>query len=245
MTTRHWLMDEWRDAFLIQARLHDVPGSTIGEALAEIDTHCADSGQSPDEAFGDPVVYAKTLARDQRPGSRGSIHRRPWRSAPTTLATLSGITLLINGVDAVAHGTDGVITAGQLVFVAAGVIGTAVIVTVAFAVTPHPGRRDRTWWLAAAATVATGSVTFASLAWQQVVVRGPGWILLTAGLLLLTLAWWPLLSGRSLADRVVDPRTGREPFRQSRLLMAVIRWGLPVGLLCLVLLTVLLPTASR
>jgi hypothetical protein len=241
MSTRHRLIDEWRDAFLIQARLLDVPGAVIGEALAEIDAHCADSGQRPDEAFGDPVEYAKALAGG-RPSGHSGLRRRLSRGTPMAVAALSGLMGLLDGVDAIRHGTDGVVTAGQLVFVVVGVVATVLIVAVGLAALGRPGRSGGRWLLGAVTAAGCGGALFVALTWQQVVARVPGWVLLAAGLVLLAFVWWQMLSGQ-LADRIIDPRTGREPeaLRPAQL-HAVVRWSLPVLLLTAVLLTVLLPT---
>lgn len=239
MITRRWLMDEWRDTFLMQARLHEVPGPRIGEALAEIETHCADSGQSPDTAFGDPVRYAEALAREAVP--TGATARTMRTSVLPTFATLGGIMCLLSGVDGVAHNAPGVVTAGQLVAVAAGVIAIALIATFVL----RPGRRDVGWRLGAAVAVGFALMMYPQLLWKREVISVPGWPLLATGLFLLALAWWPRASRHLVADRVIDPRTGAEPFGRPGLLLAVIRWSLPVLLLCAVLLTVVLPDSSR
>lgn len=63
---------------LIQAlRLKDVPGDRIGEAVAEVESHVADTGEDPVEAFGPAKEYAATLAAG-RP-------REPWWSTAITL----------------------------------------------------------------------------------------------------------------------------------------------------------------
>lgn len=237
MITRRWLMDEWRDTFLMQARLHDVPGPRIGEALAEIETHCADSGQSPDAAFGDPVRYAEALARDAAPAGTVSVTRTVRTSVLPTFATLGGIMCLLSGVDAVAHDAPGALTVGQLVAVAAGVVGITFIAVVIL----RPGRRDVGWRLGSAVAVGFALMMVPQLLWKREVITAPGWPLLAAGLFLLAVAWWPSASGRLVADRVIDPRTGEEPFGRPRLLLAAIRWSLPVLLLCAVVLTVVLP----
>jgi len=81
--------------------------------------------------------------------------------------------------------------------------------------------------------------------WRRPVVQVPGWALLTVGLLLLALVWWPLVSNRIVADRIIDPRTGDEPFHRPRLVVGAVRWSLPVILLCAVLITIVLPNSSR
>lgn len=58
---------EWCDAFVLELRLRDVPGTVIGDHLAEVETHCRESGQTPHEAFGEPVEYARRLAEEGEP----------------------------------------------------------------------------------------------------------------------------------------------------------------------------------
>lgn len=53
--------EEWAEAMLLGLRLLGVDGARIGAALAEVDSHCVESGQSAQDAFGDPVAYARSL----------------------------------------------------------------------------------------------------------------------------------------------------------------------------------------
>ena len=55
------LEPEWTSKFLIELRLQGVGGQDIGVALAEANSHCAESGESAAEAFGDPEEYARSL----------------------------------------------------------------------------------------------------------------------------------------------------------------------------------------
>ncbi|HLT85009.1 MAG TPA: hypothetical protein VKZ83_12315 [Phototrophicaceae bacterium] len=58
---------EWCDDFVVELRLRDVPGTVIGDHLAEVETHCGESGETPREAFGEPVEYARHLAEESGP----------------------------------------------------------------------------------------------------------------------------------------------------------------------------------
>ncbi|HLL69710.1 MAG TPA: hypothetical protein VK453_28950 [Micromonosporaceae bacterium] len=240
MITRRWLMDEWRDTFVVQAQLHQVSGRRIGEALAEIETHCADSGQSPDRAFGDPTRYAETLARDVAPA--GSTTRRTpvWAAALLTFATLGGISCLLSGVEAVSHSTRGALTVGQIVTVTFGVIWVSFITAVFL----RPGAPKVTQRTGVATALGLPGMLLPQLLWKQVMVQVPGWPLLLAGGLLLALAWWPRAADRMFPERVIDPRTGGEAFNRPRWLLAVIRWGLPVTLVCAVVAAAWLPASS-
>ena len=51
----------WADAFVLELRLRDAPGRSIGDALAEVESHCAESGEAAAGAFGEPVPYAASL----------------------------------------------------------------------------------------------------------------------------------------------------------------------------------------
>ncbi len=229
-------MDEWRHAFLLRLRLRDVPGARIGEALAEVETHCADGGQTAHEAFGDPVAYADALADGLKsPGAarRGGLS---WSDALSAAAGLAGVVSLLQGAGSVAHGANGYLSAGHLLGVLAGVAAVAAF----FTLLGRSGQR-RVHWPSAALTVVFGFLAVsAQLAWDTPLIHAPGWLLLGVGMVLVAVAWYPLASGRLLADRIVDPRTGAEPHPVSPALLAAFRWGLPVMLLCAVVIVVLL-----
>ena len=55
-TREGWLRD-----FALLLRLRGLDGARIGDALAEVESHCDDSGQEPKEAFGEPADYAASL----------------------------------------------------------------------------------------------------------------------------------------------------------------------------------------
>jgi hypothetical protein len=61
-------------------------------------------------------------------------------------------------------------------------------------------------------------------------MRLDGVAVLPAAGLLLAAGWWRLLSGRLLADRVIDPRSGREPFHVPAWVPILIRFG-PLAIL--------------
>ena len=67
----------WCDDFILELRLRDVPGARIGDHLAEVESHCIETGTDPKDAFGDAREYAqevgdadelRDLARDDLPG---------------------------------------------------------------------------------------------------------------------------------------------------------------------------------
>lgn len=80
MTTDHDLA-AYREKLLVALRLREVPGERIGEVLAEVEAHVAETGEDPREAFGSPRQYADDVMR-----ATGG--RRPWSlSGPTALGS--------------------------------------------------------------------------------------------------------------------------------------------------------------
>jgi hypothetical protein len=231
---RH-LMDPWRDALITELRLRDLPGTRIGEVLAEVDAHCTDSGQTPAEAFGDPVTYAQSLILIHAPAAApADSGRRLVRSTARAFATLAGVLGLLDAVDGlVGHGLAEV-TAGQLTSV---VLGTAVFPLVVAALF-HSGLARRRGTRAGIVAVSFLAPTLPTVLWSTPVAHVSAGVLLAASLFLLAAAWWPNASDRILADRIIDPRTGAEPFATRRLLLAAIRWMLPTVLLIAVALII-------
>ncbi|GAB2471764.1 hypothetical protein GCM10027030_02740 [Luteococcus sediminum] len=52
---------QWLDEMIIELRLRNVRGPAIGDAVAAVETHCAESGESATGAFGHPREYARAL----------------------------------------------------------------------------------------------------------------------------------------------------------------------------------------
>ncbi|MGJ9420927.1 HAAS signaling domain-containing protein [Aeromicrobium sp. CF3.5] len=58
----------YRQELILALRLKNVPGDRIGEIVAEVESHVADTGEHPTEAFGIPRDYAATLTTEHRTG---------------------------------------------------------------------------------------------------------------------------------------------------------------------------------
>lgn len=52
----------WRQAFVVELRLQGASGSAVADALVEVETHCAESGERAVDAFGPAAQYARALA---------------------------------------------------------------------------------------------------------------------------------------------------------------------------------------
>lgn len=56
---------DWVQSFVLEQRLLDVPGTRIGDSLAVVESHVAETGESARTAFGDPVDYARADAPER------------------------------------------------------------------------------------------------------------------------------------------------------------------------------------
>ncbi len=217
------LMDPWRDTFVLTLRRARVAGTHIGDALAQVDSHCTESGQEPVEAFGDPGEYADRIASALGPQARVSnlTGRSIWLLAGTAALAAQTLTL----------GSIGLVTATRAHL---GLLDLPVLALIAAAVSHLvirllPRMRGRTLvWLgpvlalpAAAAIVLTQLVDGPSLSLPSWAALAVGGLLLGATLLALR---------RFTGDRIVDPSTGQEPFHLPRRTRAAF-WALPLALL--------------
>lgn len=85
---------KWLDALTVELRLNDASGREIGDALATVREFTADSGQSPEEAFGTPREYAARLAGEMAP-ARGGRFNGPDLGASVMLSTMSLVVFLV------------------------------------------------------------------------------------------------------------------------------------------------------
>ncbi|WP_369135765.1 hypothetical protein [Modestobacter sp. I12A-02662] len=96
----------WCDDLLLALRLRDVPGTRIGEVLAEVQSHLAETGEDPREAFGEPGEYADEVAEalgmpvPVTAGGiwRGLIRSLTWRDLATAVVVGLASALLADGL---------------------------------------------------------------------------------------------------------------------------------------------------
>ena len=95
MTTDKYTFD-----LLVALRMRDVPGDRIGEVIAEVESHVAETGQDPREAFGTPKEYAKAIA----PGNINWFAPRLW--ALVAIGWIFGATLSLSLIALVTGDVD-------------------------------------------------------------------------------------------------------------------------------------------
>jgi hypothetical protein len=229
----------WTESFLLELRLQGVGGVDIGHAIAEVESHCADSGERAATAFGDPVAYARSLQLTRA-------EEQGLRSIAQTLVpgavSLVGITAAVTATPAVATGQAFTVSWGTLLAVLLGVV--AVLITVRHidpvlrVVVAHP---VRAWFIAMAGIAVVVS--------PQVVLGGrealtlPGLPVLVTGVLgVLVVAAWNLRTAALAEDPVASPLAEPEeaPRRRGATLVAALT--APVGSALLIALNCWLAT---
>ncbi|MEI4272926.1 hypothetical protein TEK04_14455 [Klenkia sp. LSe6-5] len=61
---------DYQQRLVAALRLRRVPAERIGEVVAEVDSHVAETGEDPAEVFGTPRAYAASLTHEHRRDSR-------------------------------------------------------------------------------------------------------------------------------------------------------------------------------
>jgi hypothetical protein len=187
-----------------ELRARGVPGGRIGEVLAEVDTHVADTGEDPASAFGPPEGYAARIAEETgaTPEASTSTARRFLTGVPITAGTLLAVEGVVGLVrDRAAAVTLAVLLAALLLPVLNQVAG------------PRARRSD-----GLGCATAVGSLVVTQIVQIVVLVRFrqpvladlPAWVAAVAGLataLAVIVAFRPAQRPAGLAP-VIDPRPG-------------------------------------
>lgn len=195
----------WREAFVLELRVQGASGSTIADALVEVENHCADGGQSAQEAFGPAVEYATAL--DLPDESR-------W-TAPQLVRTWVGLLLIVGGFAlaawggvALAQGEAADVTVGALV---SGMV-TLLVMVLLFVFTDFVVRLavDHTWWAFLALAAALAVTVLSGMPFDDIILGStPALVPLIAGLaMLIAGALWSVFlkkTGNSLEDPLVPP----------------------------------------
>ena len=123
------LTKKWRDAFIMELRLRGATGAQIGDELALVESHCLDAGTQAQEAFGDPVDYARSVVVSATGGSRQVAASYGRALVARTIAQTVGLMTVLNVVPAVRKGGEVSFTLVDVVLVL--ILATFVVVLVA------------------------------------------------------------------------------------------------------------------
>lgn len=193
----------------IQLRLLEVPGDRIGQILAEVETHVADTGVGPVDAFGEPGEYAATYAAAAGPApARGGFRGWLRTLGVAVVGAFAGVAVAFGAMDLA--GSVDITTRLLGMWLATLAVGllvmrvlwpqlqrdTARVFTPRRFTSRFMALGVLTWLAGVAALVPIGL-----LHPGPTLVSVPGWVLFLAGVL----AFYALV--RHLGgDRVVDPR---------------------------------------
>ncbi len=218
-------LHDYTQALTVQLKLRKVAGHTIGQIVAEVESHVRETGEDPVEAFGQPGVH-----QAQFTSARGSRGRRVWSSlldAGVTTAAVSGVVMILKSLTSLA-GVARVTASMVLLWVGVGLVFALVLqqadnfiadrqtrtvgASLADRRTRPTGASRQVWGFRGARWLYL--IILAGLFQLAQTIRSrspegpellhlPGWALLLAGLALLVACGW--LDIRR-TDRIVDPR---------------------------------------
>lgn len=138
MTTQ---IDDYLAALTETLQLRDVPNDAIAEIVREVESHVAESGENPVEAFGEPSRYADSFASPAR--SRGFW---PQVIAAGLLGFGGGYLVLAGALDLMANrqSLPWLPPIAQVVVGAAGLIALVALIA---SMAARSRRLERTWRL--------------------------------------------------------------------------------------------------
>lgn len=188
----------WAGDFIVELRLRGVSGPDIGAALAEVDSHCAESGESGADAFGDAAEYARSLGLPETDQQATTAVLR--RTLPT-LVQLAGMLGVVTAAPALAAGEAMSVSAGALV-------SALVLVAVIFALGLWPEKTlgalaGPRWKAAVIAPLSLVLIVAPTILLRQELLAAPAGPSLAAGAVV-------LLAG-VLWDLVLVRREARDP----------------------------------
>ena len=219
---------QWVEDFVLEQRLLGVSGARIGDALATLNEHLADTGESVESAFGPATDYARELA--------ASAPKAPDSLRHTLISAVCGLIGIIlapralvaalehTGIDVTTGDLAGLLLIGALV-AALGAFATPILRSIV----EHRRVAALGWGLGMAGLIAILVTVF--LLWRTPLLTAPAWLVGLAALAALTVS--VRMSLREAPDLVATPdghTLGRE--RTARITNAVVAPAAAV-LMCL------------
>ncbi len=214
MTEEQLVPRRWRDDFILALRLRDAAGAQIGDALAQVESYCAESGDTAAEAFGDAREYAQSLPLP--PGPVAGPDVAPGQLTRIGIA-VTGMLTTVAAASGWAAGEPATVTVGQVVSVALVLFGAVLVIRMIDAVTRLIVTATRPFWLGLAVVLPVIGVNIAVvLLLDQPLMEIPAAPMLAVGLLLLLApSIWETLKGVSVdADVVAGPFDDPEAIRR-------------------------------
>lgn len=217
--------EPWIDDFILTLRLREARGDAIGDAVAVVRGHVADSGESAHEAFGDPRTYAEELDLPR-------VQSVDWSSAGVMAPAVSLVAILVLGPAASA------VFGGSLLRFSLPQLGLFLVPLVLMLAVPYYiGYAVRHLWvLALVFVLGIGAATLEGFFAPQhgtpaFVSLEPVWMLAVAAAAIVLMTAWQFR--RALTDDmnpVVDPlQPSPAPERRERLAAVLPALFIPAG----------------
>lgn len=198
---------DWAERVVLDLRARGANGATVGDALATADAHCAESGESVWDAFGDPAAYAAQIPLSQLEKQSVDLSNLIRPLVPVVIQLL-GMYLVLASVDAFRQHTG---TPARLTMVLQALL--IVLFTALMARQLAWASRHLVLATVAFGVVDAGVVGLGFLK-GPVIATMPVWVGATLGVVMLVSpAVWQETRGSLQPDPVTDPRVAALPVR--------------------------------
>lgn len=232
-TTSTPVPESWRTTFVLELRERGADGRVVGEALAEVEQFCRDSGQSAPDAFGDARAYA--ASRVGTPVSRfGGVGRE---LVPTAVGVV-GLLLVLWAVSADGPVLD--VTVGRAVLPAL-LVGGAILAV-------HLAVRSRAALAGTVAGLLVTAVALDRLLTTPLLTTTPAVAATVGAALLVAEAAWQTWAAVRRPDPVVVVAPGTDPHAARRRDVragVALAWVLPGTTVVAAALSLLVGALSR
>ena len=191
---------EWTNAFIVEARLANLDGTTIGDALAEIDAHVVSSGESAKATFGDPRSYAQALAT-----SAGARPTSTVGAVTAPAAQTIGVILIPIGIVALRHHHRVDITTGIIIAAALVPIPWVILSVRASTLLRAVTHTKAMPWAVFVTALWFGALVIPPIVLTRVVGQLPAWTVVATGAAGTVIGTGISLSEGPLSDPIVAP----------------------------------------
>ena len=234
---------QWAEDFVIELRLLGIEGARIGDALSEVESHCAESAESAQQAFGSSAEYARSLGL---PTPSHLSAPALLRSMLPTVAQVLGMLVLIWGFTAWREGGRLEVTTAHLVTITLFLLTVAALVRFSDSVLRHLVQHPLLGSLLVMANMAVVALSFAFLG--DVIWRvAAGWCVAAGATALIGALAWEVArrlaaspDGPITAPLGAGPRPSSDAPGPHRMLIAPIQS--PAAAIALVTLALLATT---
>ncbi len=221
---------QWHDAFMLELSARGASGRRVGELLAEVETHCAESGEAAHDAFGAPEAFARSWPLSDEEERRATLAGLARIAAPSFAGLMA---LLLTGPLVLAWRTGDPVEISSGILLVFLAIGAVVLVFV----------RLGAWLVRRRAALVIGAwVVGAAMFWLGTFI-GPSLhlpLLLAAALVVVGLTV-SVVAGRPDTEPLTDPLHGQPYPKTTRVFTALAPWIFVIGCVAIGVLSSVLP----